>query len=49
MLNKMLLAIAALALALSLSAPGAEARRGKDNPPKPPECQIEDGGVVVCK
>jgi erythromycin esterase-like protein len=49
MLNKMLMAIAALALVLSLSVPGAEARRGKDNPPEPPECQIEDGGVVVCK
>jgi len=44
-----LMAIAALALALTLSAPGAEARRGADNPPEPPECQIEDGGVLVCK
>ena len=49
MLNKTLMAIAALALVMTLSARGAEARRGADNPPQPPECEIEDGGIVVCK
>ena len=44
----------ALALALSFVmlaavAPSAHARRGADNPPHPPECQVEDGGVIVCK
>ena len=39
-----------LALAAMLSlAPTAHARRGADNPPEAPECQIEDGGVQVCK
>ena len=46
--------IFALALALSFAAlaataPSAHARRGADNPPQPPECEVEDGGVVVCK
>ena len=44
----------ALALALSFAvlaavAPSADARRGADNPPHPPECEVEDGGVIVCK
>jgi hypothetical protein len=30
------------------AAPSAHAR-GADDPPAPPECQIEDGGVLVCK
>jgi hypothetical protein len=43
----------AMALALSFAAllamvPDADARRGDDNPP-PPECQVEDGGVLVCR
>ena len=43
-----------IALMLSLVtmlaiAPSAHARRGADNPPEPPECQVEDGGVIVCK
>ena len=39
-----------LSLAAMLSvAPSAHARRGADNPPEPPECEIEDGGVLVCK
>lgn len=43
----------ALALALSFAAllamvPNADAR-GKDDAPQPPECQVEDGGVLVCK
>jgi hypothetical protein len=38
-------------LGLTALAPDADARRGRgaDNPPEPPECQIEDGGVIVCK
>jgi hypothetical protein len=38
-------------LGLTALAPNADARRGRgaDNPPEPPECQIEDGGVIVCK
>lgn len=44
----------AIALMLSLAtllatAPSVHARRGADNPPEPPECQVEDGGVIVCK
>jgi len=46
----------ALTIALMLSlvtmlaaAPSAHARRGADNPPEPPECEVEDGGVLVCK
>ena len=43
----------ALALALSFAAllamvPNADARRG-DDVPAPPECQVEDGGVLVCR
>ena len=43
----------ALALALSFTAllamvPDADARR-KDDAPHPPECQVEDGGVLVCR
>ena len=43
-----------IALMLSLAtmlavAPSAHARRGADNPPEPPECEIEYGGVLVCK
>ncbi len=43
----------ALALALSFAAllamvPNADAK-GTDDAPQPPECQVEDGGVVVCK
>jgi hypothetical protein len=43
-----------IALMLSLAAmlataPSAHARRGADNPPEPQECEIEDGGIVVCK
>ncbi len=43
-----------IALMLSLvtilaAAPSAHARRGADNPPEPQECEIEDGGVLVCK
>jgi hypothetical protein len=39
-----------IALMLSLvtilaAASSAHARRGADNPPEPPECQVEDGGV----
>ncbi len=46
--------IVPIALMLSLvamlaAAPSAHARRGADNPPEPPECEIEDGGVLVCK
>jgi len=42
----------ALALALSFAAllamvPEADAK-GKDDAPQPPECQVEDGGVLVC-
>lgn len=42
----------ALALALSFAAlltmvPDVNAR-GKDDAPQPPECQVEDGGVLVC-
>ena len=44
----------AFALALSFvallgMAPDADARgKRRDDPPKPPECQVEDGGVLVC-
>ena len=43
----------ALALVLSFAAllamvPGADAR-GRDDAPQPPECQVEDGGVLVCR
>ncbi len=43
--------IAAMFLALSFIgllaiAPNAHARRGQ---PEPPECQVEDGGILVCK
>ena len=45
----------ALALALSFAAllamvPNADAKgkRGDDNP-RPPECEVEDGGVLVCR
>ena len=43
-----------IALMLSLvamlaAAPSAHARRGADNPAEPAECEIEDGGIVVCK
>ena len=34
--------------AILLVAPAAHARRG-DDVPLPPECQTEDGGIVVCK
>ena len=43
------LATALSFLALLTMAPVAHARRGHDDAPQPPECQIEDGGVVVCK
>jgi hypothetical protein len=38
-------------LGLTALAPDADARRGRgaDNPPEPPECEVEDGGVLVCK
>jgi len=29
-------------------APAADAR-GKDDAPRPPECEVEDGGVIICK
>jgi hypothetical protein len=42
--------VSALSLMIMLAmAPLAHARRGHDDPPQPPECQIEDGGVLVCK
>lgn len=48
--------IVAMALALSFAgilavAPDAYAKRGRgaDNPPEPPKCEVEDGGIVVCK
>jgi len=36
---------------LTALAPDADARRGRgaDNPPEAPECEVEDGGVIVCK
>ena len=36
---------------LAAMAPSADAKRGRgaDNPPQPPECEVEDGGVIVCK
>ncbi len=40
--------VAALAVAVVALAPSAHARRG-DDVPVPPECQIEDGGILVCK
>jgi len=46
--------ITALALALSFMAllgmaADADARgKRRDDPPRPPECQVEDGGVLVC-
>ena len=36
-------------LALLVMAPVADARRGRDDGPRPPKCQIEDGGVKVCR
>jgi hypothetical protein len=38
-------------LGLTALAPDADARRGRgaDNPPEAPECEVEDGGVIVCK
>lgn len=45
----------ALALVLSFAAllamvPDADARgKRKDDVPPPPECQVEDGGVLVCR
>jgi len=44
----------ALALALSFAAllalvPDADAKgKRNDDVPQPPECQVEDGGVLVC-
>jgi hypothetical protein len=44
----------ALALALSFAAllamvPAADAKgKRNDDVPQPPECQVEDGGVLVC-
>ncbi len=43
-----------LALALSFAAllamvPDVDAKgKGNDDVPQPPECQVEDGGVLVC-
>ncbi len=41
-------ALAVAVVALFALAPSAHARRG-DDVPVPPECQIEDGGILVCK
>ena len=50
MLKKLLATSLALSLlGLLALAPTAEARRGNDNPPEPPECQVEDGGIIVCR
>ena len=49
-MSKKLLMTALFALSLFsvLATTSAEARRG-DDVPAPPECQVEDGGVLVCK
>lgn len=42
------IALALLFAVLVAAAPSVQAR-GKDNPPQPPECEVEDGGILVCK
>jgi len=42
--------VTALSLLTVLAlAPAVNARGGKDDAPQPPECQVEDGGVIICK
>ena len=36
--------VSLLALATS-----AQAKNGADDPPEPQQCQVEDGGVIVCQ
>lgn len=43
------LAVALTFALLAAVAPSAHARQGADDPLEPPECQVEDGGVIVCK
>jgi hypothetical protein len=50
MMKKSIAFVMALSLVSTLAiATGAQAKQGADNPPEPPECQIEDGGVLVCR
>ena len=47
---KKLLALAlALSFATLLAAQGAEAKKGRGGHDDPPECEVEDGGILVCK
>ena len=48
MKKTIVMALAAALLGFVALAPSAHARRG-DDVPVPPECQIEDGGILVCK
>lgn len=41
------LALAILGLITGVAT--ASAKHGADDPAQPPQCQIEDGGVLVCK
>ena len=49
MKNSMAIALMLSLAAMLAAAPSAHARQGADDPSAPPECQIEDGGVLVCK
>ena len=50
MMKKSIAFVMALSLVSMLAlTTNAHARRGADNPPEPPECEVEDGGIIVCK
>ena len=49
-MKKSIAFVMALSLVSMLAlATGALAKDGADNPPEPEECQVEDGGIVVCR